>query len=152
MNNAQKRKWNERFMNVAREVSGWSKDRSRGVGCVVVSPARDIQATGYNGFPRGIEDGIDERHERPQKYQWTEHAERNAIYSAARLGTALCGSTMYCTLFPCVDCARAIIQAGIVRLVTTEPDYGDPKWGADFKFARNLLVEGGVTVDYYEDN
>jgi dCMP deaminase len=143
--------WDERFMAVARDVASWSKDRSTKVGCVVVSPLRDIKATGYNGFPRGIDDQVEERHERPAKYQWTEHAERNAIYAAARLGTSLDGCTMYVPWFPCVDCARAIIQAGIAELVAIEPDSNDPKWGADFKLARQMLLESSVELRYVKE-
>ena len=77
---------------------------------------------------------------------WTEHAERNAIYNAARLGISLAGCTCYVNWFPCIDCARAIIQAGIVRLVGLEPDRTDVKWGADFEFAINLFEEVGVEL------
>jgi dCMP deaminase len=138
-------------MEVARQVSGWSKDRSRGVGTVIVSPWRDIRATGYNGFPRGIDDEVPERHERPTKYLFTEHAERNAIYAAARLGFALEGCSLYTTLFPCVDCARAVIQSGIATVITPKPDFDDPKWGADFLVAELLLTESGVTIQYIEE-
>ena len=73
----------DRFMNLA-YVAEWSKDRSTKVGCVVIGPDREVRSMGYNGFPRGINDEIERRHARPDKY--TEHAERNAIYNAARVG------------------------------------------------------------------
>lgn len=138
-------------MDIARNVAEWSKDRSTKVGCVVVSPARDIRCTGYNGFPRGIHDDMDSRHERPAKYKWTEHAERNAIYTAARLGAALEGCTMYVPWFPCVDCARAIIQSGIAELVALEPDFNDERWGEDFVLAFQMLSESSVQVRYYRE-
>ena len=105
----------EYFIKLADVVAEKSKDRSTKVGVVVVGPDREIRSTGYNGFPRGINDDIDERHERPAKYDWTEHAERNAVYNAARMGQSLKDCTMYFNWepCPCVDCARAIIQAGI---------------------------------------
>src|ERR1700719_2153770 len=118
--------WDERFFNLARHVGEWSKDRSRKVGCVIVGPYHEIRGIGYNGFPRGIDDAAFERHERPTKYLWTEHAERNAIFQAARIGTPLDGCTMYLPWFPCMACARAIVQVGIARLVALQPDTLDP--------------------------
>jgi hypothetical protein len=81
------------------------------VGCVIVGTHKEIRAIGYNGFPRGVDDDRDARHERPVKYKWTEHAERNAIYSSARAGISIDGCTMYLPWFPCMDCARAIVQS-----------------------------------------
>jgi dCMP deaminase len=106
------------FMSLAVTVSAASKDRSTKVGCVVVGPDNEIRSTGFNGFPRGVNDNAPERHERPAKYLWTEHAERNAIYNAARMGTALKHCRLYCTFAPCMDCARAIVQAGICEVIT----------------------------------
>jgi len=71
--------WDARFMNLARHISEWSKDRSTKVGVVIVGPENEVRALGYNGFPRGIDDDAPDRHERPEKYLWVEHAERNAI-------------------------------------------------------------------------
>lgn len=149
-------KWDARFMALASTVGMWSKDRSSKVGCVIVSPSRDIIATGYNGFPRGIDDDVEERHERPEKYFWAEHSERNAIYAAAKMGHALDGATVYVTvaqgnpLFPCADCARAMIQAGIKRIVCQRPDYENPKWGPDFVRAYKMLTEAGVQVEHVD--
>src|SRR2546421_12647437 len=70
--------WDGRFMELARHVGTWSKDRSRQVGCVVVGPDNSVRAIGFNGFPRGLDDENEHRHQRPAKYLWTEHAERNA--------------------------------------------------------------------------
>jgi dCMP deaminase len=86
------------------------------VGAIILGSQSEPLSWGYNGFPRGADDDKAERHERPLKYTWTEHAERNAIYNAARVGARLLGSSMYVTMAPCVDCARAIIQAGIKKL------------------------------------
>ncbi len=138
--------WDQRFMDLAKFVGGWSKDRSRQVGCVIVGPDNGVRAIGFNGFPRGLDDDHDARHERPTKYLWTEHAERNAIYAAARSGIALAGCRMYLPWFPCVDCARAIVQAGLIELVCTEPDLIDPQWGEGFKVSTELLQEAGVSV------
>lgn len=117
---------------------------------MVIGSARQLLSAGYNGFPRGVSDDIDERHERPQKYKWTEHAERNAIYNAAREGVSLYRSVMYVPLFPCADCARAIIQAGIAVIVVPQADdfnCDNPgRWAEDWEIAQVMLLEAGVQI------
>lgn len=143
--------WDYRWLMLARHISSWSKDRSTKVGCVIVGNANQVLALGYNGFPRGIDDYVPDRHERPAKYKWTEHAERNAIYNAARTGTNLTGAVLYVPWFPCVDCARGIVQAGIIRVGTTPPEYEQSfmaRWGEDLKVSYDLMTEAGVEVRY----
>ena len=140
--------WDRRFLELARHVGQWSKDKSRKVGCVIVGTSREIRAIGYNGFPRGTDDDSAERHDRPAKYFWTEHAERNAIYQAARVGIAVQGCTMYLSWFPCMDCARALVQAGIARLVAAKPDVSEPEWGKHFEEATKLLCEAEISIDF----
>lgn len=142
-------KWDERFMNLAIHVAEWSKDRSTKVGCVIVGSEREIRSVGFNGFPRGIDDAVDDRHVRPVKYAWTEHAERNAIFNAARIGIPLSGCTMYLPWFPCVDCARAIVQAGLATLVAVEPDLTLPQWGEQFSLSLEIFSESKVQVRWY---
>lgn len=142
--------WDRRFLQLAATVGSWSKDRSAKTGCVIVGPDRLVRSTGFNGFVRGVDDNIAARHERPAKYSWTEHAERNAIYNAARVGISLLGCSAYVNWFPCIDCARAIVQAGIVRLVGLEPDRTDAKWGADFEFALAMFDEVKLDVTLYD--
>lgn len=139
-------RWDIKFLLLALHVADWSKDRSRKVGCVIVGPRNEVRATGYNGFPRGVRDDIDCRHDRPEKYLWTEHAERNAIYNAAAGGVPLAGCKIYIPWYPCMDCARAIVQAGLMELVGFEPDWQDPKWSAHFLLTRELFEEAGVVV------
>ena len=110
-------KWHYRFMEVARLIATWSKDPNTKTGAIVVGPDREIRATGYNGLVRGVNDDIPERMERPTKYDFFEHAERNAVYNACLTGTSLKGCVLYATHPPCTDCARAIIQAGIKTVV-----------------------------------
>ena len=114
-------KWNYRFMEIALHISTWSKDKSTKVGCVVVGPDKEIRAQGYNGFPRGVNDDLMERQERPIKYAFYEHAERNAIYNAGLFGASLRNCTLYVTMPPCADCARAIIQSGIKQVYFLAP-------------------------------
>jgi len=138
--------WDKRFMELAHHISTWSKDKSRQVGAVIISDEKRVVSMGYNGFPSGINDTIEERHTRPAKYKWTEHAERNAIYNAGKYGAILKDTIMYVTLFPCTDCARAIIQAGVKKLITTEPNFYDSKYGEDFRVSKEMLNEAGVEI------
>ena len=110
--------WDEYFINIAEQVKLKSKDRNTQIGVVIVGRDNEIVSTGYNSFPRGIDDNVDERQEKPEKYFWFEHAERNAIYNAARIGVSTLGTTMYMTCgISCADCARAIINSGISKIV-----------------------------------
>jgi dCMP deaminase len=140
--------WDLRFLRLAEHIGTWSKDRSTRVGCVIVGAHQEIRAIGYNGFPRGADDNLDARHARPAKYKWTEHAERNAIYNAARAGISIDKCTMYLPWFPCMDCARAIVQSGIATLVAFPPDMSHPTWGEDFRLAIALFEEIGVEVRF----
>ncbi len=139
-------KWDNRFMNEAKTVASWSKDTNTKVGAIVVNDDKIILASGYNGFPRGVDDSIESRFEKPLKYLYTEHAERNAIYHGARLGNSLSGGIMYATMFPCCDCARAIIQAGIKEVVAPEPDVNHEKWGESFRISLVMFEEANVYV------
>jgi len=143
--------WDRRWLDLAALIGSWSKDRSRGVGCVFVGSANQILSTGYNGLPHGIDDDVEQRHERPEKYDWFEHAERNAIFNAARTGTALEGSVVYTSLFPCAACARAIIQVGANTLVAPTPDLDDAQWGHKFKTSTFMLQEACVTLRLLEE-
>ena len=146
-------KWDVRFLRLALEVSTWSKDRSTQVGAVIVGDDRSPGPYGYNGFPRFIDDEKEERHKRPNKYEWTEHAERNAIYNAARMGVALKGSTMYVTHVPCADCARAIIQVGITRVVADaacmDGSFSE-RWSETAEITREMLAEANIPIELVE--
>ena len=134
-----------KFLNIARAVGELSKDRNTKVGAVAIGPAGEIRAMGYNGFPRKCNDDVDERHERPEKYLWTEHAERNLIYNAARVGVPLEGCIMVVAgLFPCMDCARGIVQAGF-KAVVTDAQHSE-RWAESNAKARELFNEVGVEV------
>jgi dCMP deaminase len=131
---------------MANHVATRSKDRSTKVGCVIVGPDNEVRSTGYNSFPRGINDDSPERHERPEKYLWTEHAERNAIYNAARFGTPLKGCRAYLPWFPCMDCARALVQAGVVEVIGAVR--AGERWDGEFARAKVLLKEAGVAIRF----
>ena len=148
-------KWDARFLRVAREVSLWSKDPSTKVGAVIVGKNRDIVSTGYNGIPRGCRDDIPEWHQRPLKYMAYEHGERNSVLNAARRGASTEGCTLYGwwdAIFgpPCADCARAIIQAGIVRVILKPGDLDPAKWTDRWResaeMSAAMLTQAGVVV------
>lgn len=105
----------------------------------------------FNEFPRGVA-YTDERWERPLKYQVIEHAERNAVFAAARSGIATDGLVMVCPWAACADCARAIIQAGIAELITHKQahDRSPAFWLESIVVANTMLEEGGVTITLFD--
>jgi len=139
-------KWDLRFVGLAQHISSWSKDPSTKVGCVVVGEDREIRSTGFNGFPRGINDDDDRLMDREKKYPLICHAEENAIMHAARIGVSLKGSTAYVTWPPCSRCARSLIQAGIKEIVYPETGKIPERWIDDFTISDNMLKEAGVSI------
>ena len=147
-------KWDKRFMEMAKLVSTWAScyQPERKIGCVIVKNKR-VVTTGYNGAPAGVKTCV-ERGECMRKKLGVQsgtraelcyaiHAEQNAIIQAAKLGISIDGATLYCTHQPCVICAKMIVNAGIVRVVS-EQGYPD-------EFSRVMLAEGGVILEKYEE-
>jgi dCMP deaminase len=141
-------KWDERFIRIAKEVAGWSKDPGTKVGAVLVCDRRII-ATGYNGFPHGISDSLERYADRDVKIAYTVHAEVNAILNAAKNGSQTDGSALYVTFPPCVSCSSAIIQAGITHVVPPHLSTSPDRWRKSFHAGHNLLLEAGVLVTSY---
>lgn len=139
-------KWDRRFVELAGHISGWSKDPSTKVGCVVVGPDREIRSTGFNGFPRGIEDNAERLGDRARKYPLVCHAEENAIMHAARIGVALKGCTAYVTWPPCTRCARSLVQAGLREVVYPAEVEIPDRWADEFTMSLELFKEAGVEV------
>lgn len=143
------RSWDKRWLQMAEVVASWSKDPNTKVGCVVVDDRQNLLVTGWNGIPRGVEDESDLRSEKPEKYKWYEHAERNAIYNAAAKGsTSLRGSTLYTTLFPCCDCMRGVIQSGITRVVVSYSNV-DRQATDGTSQSIKMAEEAGIEVEFY---
>tara|TARA_Y200000002_G_C22331567_1_gene516944 strand:- start:129 stop:593 length:465 start_codon:yes stop_codon:yes gene_type:complete len=138
--------WDLRFIGLAQHISTWSKDPSTKVGCVVVGEDREIRSTGFNGFPRGINDDEERLTDREKKYPLICHAEENAIMHAARIGVSLKDSTAYVTWPPCSRCARSLIQAGIREIVYPETGKIPERWIEDFTISDSMLNEAGVAV------
>lgn len=137
--------WDDRWMDMATLVASWSKDRSRKVGAVIVDERNIVVSLGWNGFPRGIDDTIESRHQRPAKYKYTVHAEMNCILNI-RNHFSLDNCKMYVTLYPCAHCAQSIIQSGIKYIIAPEPNWDDATYKDDFSITRELFYEAGITV------
>lgn len=136
--------WDNRFMAIAHMVATWSKDPTKKVGALVVSPDRRSWTAGYNGFPAGVKDDDLRLGNKEIKNRLMVHAETNAILNARR---DISGWTLYCTHPPCMQkgCCQAIIQAGIVRVVRP-PITRASRWWVDQLDGNSLLEEAGVGV------
>jgi dCMP deaminase len=140
-----RRSWDQYFLDIAGLASIRSKDPSTQVGAVIVKN-NNILSTGYNGFPRGVNDNDESRYERPEKYLWTIHAEENAIFNASRNGVALEDSILYVTpMHPCLDCAKAIAQSGIKEVVV-EQLFEHEAWLDNFKKAGKIFKAARIVV------
>jgi len=139
-------KWDRRFLNLAKEISTWSKDPSTQVGAIAVKD-RKVLAQGYNGFPRKMKDLEDRYNNREEKYTYIVHAEKNVIYNATYNGVSLKDSTMYVYGLPvCSECAKGIIQCGVKRVVMLEMIVPE-KWRESFKNTKLMFDEAGVKYD-----
>ena len=139
-------KWDVRWLEMAGIVSTWSKDPSTQIGAIAVKDKR-LVSTGYNGFPRGIQDYDDRWNNREEKYKYVVHAEMNCIYNANYHNQSLKGSTMYIVGLPvCHECAKGIIQAGVVRVVAEFKD-APLKWARSTEITEKMFKEAGIIYD-----
>ncbi len=138
--------WDEDFLRLAQFWADLrSKDPSTTVGAVIADPnSHEIVSIGYNGFPRGVRDDEALLNDRPSKYARVVHAEVNAILFA---GHRARGMDLYGTLFPCNECAKVIIQAGIRRVITPPiPEGRDANYAVTF----DMFRRSGVLFDFVE--
>lgn len=145
--------WNEYYINLCNEVKTRSKDKNTQIGVVIVGEDNQIISTGYNSFPRGIDDNLEERQERPEKYYWFAHAETNAIINCALTGVSTKGARMYMSCScPCTDCARNIINAGIKEIWCKNGNTtsNKEKWDEHAKRSIIMFKEAGVKINWYE--
>lgn len=113
--------WDLYFFKMAQLVASKSKDRSTKVGAIIVGPDNEVRSTGYNGYPRSVVDDVDGTHDRAKRLMHTVHAEANAIVAAARVGTPTKDCRIYVTHWPCAECTKLIIQAGIREVIAPNP-------------------------------
>lgn len=125
-----------------------SQDKSTHNGAVLVKKGNVI-AYAANVFPKGVR----HRHEKPSKYAFIEHAERGAIFAAAKAGRSTRGATLYCPWFACPDCARAIVCAGIERVVGSAKasNMTPARWQDAIRDGLAILREGGVDYSWVSD-
>lgn len=136
--------WDQRFLDVAAVVASWSKDPSTKTGAVIVDDRR-IVSTGYNGFPKGVEDTPERLNDRETKYKLIVHCEVNAMLYARE---NLKGMTLYTYPFmSCTRCAVQVIQAGITRHVAPRcPDDKWERWKDEMLLAMKIFAEAKVEV------
>ena len=133
------------WLRLACKEAAGSHDPSTQNGAIIVPATAAYVAIGVNKIPSSLQ-ATPGRLQRPEKYKYVEHAERAAIYRAARVGTPTSGATLYCPWYACTDCARAIILAGIAEVVGhVKPRSATPeRWTAEIVQAEAMLREAGV--------
>lgn len=141
--------WDEYFMSIAILSSKRSKDSNTKVGACVVSNEHKVLTLGYNGMPTNIDDnqipwGRDNQDYLKTKYPYVCHAELNAILNS---NTTLKDATLYVTLFPCNECAKAIIQSGIKKVIYLDDKYHDSK---EEQASRILLDMAKINYEKYK--
>lgn len=142
--------WDEYFMGVAMLSGMRSKDPGTQVGCCIVSQDNKILSMGYNGFPTGCSDDDfpwEREGEDPldTKYVYSTHSELNAILNYS--GGSLAGARLYVSLFPCNECAKAIIQCGIREVIYAEDKYSDT---ASVIASKRMMDAAGVKYHLYQ--
>ncbi len=138
------------YLRHAYAVAKHSKDQSTQNGAVLIPAASGLVVNACNDIPVGVSD-TQERRERPLKYAFTEHAERGCIYLAARHGVKTEGATLYACWLACADCGRAIIGAGIKKVVRhVIPQHaGNERWKESIAAADQMFKEAGVEVEEF---
>lgn len=126
-----------------------SPNKIRRVGAVLAVAGTEIAAC--NTFPPGVKP-LPERAAGDNRFIWLEHAERTALFEAAKRGLATDGSLLVSTYFPCTDCARAIVLCGVKTVATPRPEFDDPVWGDSFRTSAAILAEGAVAVVYLAED
>lgn len=143
-------KWDKHFLGLAKELATWSKDPSSKIGSIAVGDKRQILATGYNGFPRGIKDLPERLNTREEKYKYVVHAEQNLIYNACYVGTSLDKATVYVYGLPvCSECCKGLIQVGISKVVMQFPQPKNKLWLESFEMTKSLLNEANIEYNHY---
>ncbi len=141
--------WDEYFMGIAHLSAMRSKDPNTQVGACIVSDKNKILSMGYNGFPNGCSDDDypwgKTDNELESKYLYSTHSELNAILNYR--GGSLEGSKLYVTLFPCNECAKAIIQCGIKEVVYDCDKYAETP---SVIASKKMLASAGIKITRYE--
>ncbi len=143
--------WDEFFIRHCYLVATKSRDGNTKIGTVLVRD-RVVCSEGYNGIPRRVNDNIKERNERPEKYYWYSHSERNSLYQAARNGIKTEECSLYTLSLPCSDCTMGIIQSGISEIIVHKQyqnifkQIQKGKWEESCKRSKIMLQEAGIPI------
>lgn len=149
--------WDQLYMTMCYLIGMRSKDEHTHVGSVIVDKNNILVSTGYNSLPRHIEIDPEKKRisrENGEKYFWMEHAERNAIYNAARRGIELRDCRLYVPWMPCTDCARGIIQTGISDVIVHKngqefyDKHTNGKWLKSYERTKLMFEEAGVNLKF----
>ena len=140
-------KWIKRYMQLADQVSVWSKDPSTKVGAVIVGENGQIVSQGYNGFPRGVVDSAERYNNRPLKYKFVVHAEMNAILNALYNGASVKGCSLFVHNLPvCNECAKAIIQSGIKKVFMDTQI--NERWQESWNLTKQMFEEAKIEYKF----
>ena len=139
-------------MGLAREVSSWSKDRTK-IGAVAINDDRQVLSMGFNGFPKGIDDSKERLENRETKLKYVVHAEMNCIYNAGHNGVSLKNSTLFVYGLPtCSECAKGVIQVGVKRVFMCYPEEISIKWRDSMAQSIEMFNESGVEWYLYPES
>ena len=140
-------KWKKRFLKLSKEISTWSKDPSTKVGALIISEDRNIISTGYNGFPRGIEDTEERLNNRELKYKFVLHAEMNCILKEIYNGRSIKDCILNVQGLPTnYEWTKSIIQAGIKKVITDSK--ATDNWKESLKLSLEMLKEANVEIEF----
>jgi len=141
------------FFELADLAKNKSCDKHTKLGALIININGKVLIDSCNTIPHGIKI-TDDRLERPIKYQYIEHAERNACFYAAKYGIPLDGTILFmsCNPIPCTECARAIIQSGIGMIIGRNiENVASKKWDDSCNFALELLKEAGIVIVFLDE-
>lgn len=142
--------WDRHFCELLIPIASKSKDPSTKVGAIITYPDHGMCSTGFNGFPRGVDDSEERLNDRPTKYSLTVHAEANAILNAVRHGHKTEGCKMYLPWYSCSKCALLVVQSGI-KTVVLDKEYVMAedlvkRWKDEIRLAFQIYKESNVKV------
>jgi len=143
--------WDSLFMTMVYLVAMKSKDTHTHIGAVIVGPDNEVRSVGFNSFPRGINDNVPDRQERPEKYHWFAHGETNAVYNAAMVGISVKGCRMYTNGVPCTGCVHAIMNSGIKEVIVDAvwDAHNYNQWKGQADRTKQMFEEGGVKLRFW---
>lgn len=141
----------KKYLKAAYKIAKLSPDPSTQLGAILLNKNGKIIGAGYNHFPEGVR-YLPERLVSPLKYSFIEHAERDAIFNSIQNEYSPVGGTLYCPWFSCSDCAKAIVAAGIKKVIGHKQFFNNApaRWNESIAIGNTILDEAGVIREYYD--